>query len=131
MRDLENGTIEVARRDMLTKESRAIDFESPEEFAVGINVLLDEIQENLYDRALKFREENTFLVDTWDDFKEQIEKGGFIMAHWDGTAETEEAIKNETKATIRCIPLLSAEMAGKCVYSGEDSPKRVLFARAY
>ena len=131
MRDLENGTIEVARRDMLTKESRSIDFESPEEFAVGINVLLDEIQENLYDRALKFREENTFLVDTWDEFKEQIEKGGFIMAHWDGTAETEEAIKNETKATIRCIPLLSAEMAGKCVYSGEDSPKRVLFARAY
>lgn len=131
MRDLENGTIEVARRDTLTKESRAINFESPEEFAVEINILLDEIQENLYDRALKFREENTFLVNTWDEFKEQIEKGGFIMAHWDGTAETESAIKEETKATIRCIPLLSAEMAGKCVYSGKDSPKRVLFARAY
>jgi prolyl-tRNA synthetase len=131
MRDLENGAIEVARRDTLTKESRPIDFDSPEEFAGGINILLDEIQENLYDRALKFREENTFLVDTWDEFKEQIEKGGFIMAHWDGTAETEEAIKNETKATIRCIPLLSAEMAGKCVYSGKDSAKRVLFARAY
>jgi prolyl-tRNA synthetase len=131
MRDLDNGSIEVARRDTLTKESRPIDFDAPEEFAVGINILLDEIQENLYDRALKFREENTFLVDTWDEFKEQIEKGGFIMAHWDGTAETEEAIKNETKATIRCIPLLSAEMAGKCVYSGNESPKRVLFARAY
>ena len=131
LRDLENGAIEVARRDTLTKESRPIDFDSPEEFAAGINLLLDEIQENLYSRAMKFREENTFLVDTWDEFKEQIEKGGFIMAHWDGTAETEEAIKNETKATIRCIPLLSAEMAGKCVYSGKDSAKRVLFARAY
>jgi prolyl-tRNA synthetase len=131
MRDLENGAVEVARRDNLTKESRTINFESPEEFVIGIKVLLDEIQENLYDRAIKFREENTFLVDTWDDFKEQIEKGGFIMAHWDGTAETEAAIKDETKATIRCIPLLSAEEAGKCVYSGNDSPKRVLFARAY
>ena len=131
MRDLENGSVEVARRDNLTKESRPINFETPEEFVVGIKVLLDEIQENLYDRALKFREENTFLVDTWDEFKKQIEKGGFLMAHWDGTAETEAAIKEETKATIRCIPLLSAEMAGKCVYSGKDSPKRVLFARAY
>ena len=131
MRDIENGAIEVARRDTLTKESRGINFESPEEFVVGIKILLDEIQENLYDRALKFREENTFLVNTWEEFKEQIEKGGFLMAHWDGTAETEAAIKAETKATIRCIPLLSAEMAGKCVYSGNDSSKRVVFARAY
>ena len=131
MRDVENGTVEVARRDTLSKESRQINFETPEEFVVGIKILLDEIQENLYDRALKFREENTFLVNTWDEFKEQIEKGGFLMAHWDGTAETEAAIKEETKATIRCIPLLSAEMTGKCVYTGKESPKRVLFARAY
>ncbi len=126
MRDLENGTIEVARRDNLTKESMQI-----EGVVQHIKLLLDEIQENLYNRALRFREENTFLIDTWDDFKTQIEKGGFLMAHWDGTAETEAAIKEETKATIRCIPLLSAEMAGKCVYSGKDSAKRVVFARAY
>lgn len=126
MRDLENGTVEVARRDTLTKESKPL-----EGIADYVVALLDEIQANIYDKALKFREENTFTVDTWDEFKEQIEKGGFIMAHWDGTSETEEAIKNETKATIRCIPFNSAEMAGKCVYSGKDSAKRVVFARAY
>src|SRR5688572_9862914 len=131
MRDLESGAIEVARRDTLTKESRPVNFETPGEFVAGIKMLLDEIQENIYNKALKFREENTFLIDTWDDFKGQIEKGGFLMAHWDGTAETEEKIKEETKATIRCIPLLSAEHAGKCVYSGKESAKRVLFARAY
>lgn len=131
MRDLENGTVEVARRDTLTKESRTINFETPSEFVHGIRSLLDEIQASIYDRAHKFREVNTFLVDTWDEFKTQIEKGGFIMAHWDGTAETEAAIKEETKATIRCIPLLSSEQAGKCVYSGKESAKRVLFARAY
>lgn len=126
MRDLENGTIEVARRDTLTKESRSI-----EGIADYIESLLDEIQANIYQKALNFREENTFKVDTWDEFKEQIEKGGFISAHWDGTSETEEAIKNETKATIRCIPLDAAEESGKCVYSGKESNKRVLFARAY
>ncbi len=126
MRDLENGTVEVARRDNLTKESRPI-----EGIVQHVKLLLDEIQENIYNRALKFREENTFIVDTWDEFKAQIEKGGFIMAHWDGTAETEAKIKEETKATIRCIPLLSDEMAGKCVYSGNESAKRVVFARAY
>lgn len=130
-RDVENGTVEVARRDNLSKESKAIDFDAPDAFAIEIKRLLDEIQESIYDKALKFREENTFIVDTWDDFKEQIEKGGFIMAHWDGTAETEAKIKEETKATIRCIPLLSDEMAGKCIYSGKDSAKRVVFARAY
>ncbi len=126
MRDLENGTVEVARRDNLTKESQPI-----EGIVQHVKLLLDEIQENIYNRALKFREENTFIVDTWDDFKAQIEKGGFIMAHWDGTAETEAKIKEETKATIRCIPLLSDEMAGKCVYTGNESAKRVVFARAY
>lgn len=126
MRDLENGTVEVARRDTLTKESRSI-----EGIADYVANLLDEIQANIYQKALKFREENTFKVETWEEFKEQIEKGGFISAHWDGTAETEEKIKQETKATIRCIPLDAAEEEGKCIYSGEKSSKRVLFARAY
>ncbi|MFL6467103.1 MAG: proline--tRNA ligase, partial [Pyrinomonadaceae bacterium] len=96
-----------------------------------LKTLLDEIQQNIYDKALAFRESNTFPVGTWDEFKVQIEKGGFILAHWDGTAETEEKIKNETKATIRCIPLNSIEQSGQCVYSGKESAKRVLFARAY
>lgn len=126
MRDLENGTIEVARRDTLTKESRPIDG-----VAEHIRELLDEIQVAIYDRALQFRNANIFPVDTWDEFKEQIEKGGFISAHWDGTEETEAKIKEETKATIRCIPLNSIEEAGKCVYSGAESAKRVIFARAY
>ncbi|HVE59722.1 MAG TPA: proline--tRNA ligase [Pyrinomonadaceae bacterium] len=126
MRDLDNGTIEVARRDTLTKESRPI-----EGVADYIAELLDEIQAAIYEKALKFREENTFVVDTWNDFKAQIEKGGFVLAHWDGTAETEEAIKNETKATIRCIPFNSTEQAGTCVYSGKESAKRVVFAKAY
>jgi prolyl-tRNA synthetase len=96
-----------------------------------VKALLDEIQANIYQRALKFREDNTFRVDTWEQFKEQIERGGFILAHWDGTAETEEKIKDETKATIRCIPLDAPDEAGKCVYSGAPSNKRVIFARAY
>jgi prolyl-tRNA synthetase len=126
MRDLENGTVEVARRDTLTKESRPIDG-----IVDYIAELLDEIQANIYQKALKFREENTFKVETWDEFKVKIEEGGFLSAHWDGTAETEEKIKQETKATIRCIPLDAVEESGKCVYSGKESNKRVLFARAY
>jgi prolyl-tRNA synthetase len=126
MRDLENGTVEVARRDELSKESR------PLEGIVGhIKSLLDEIQANIYARAKKFREDNTFKVDTWDDFKSQIELGGFISAHWDGTGETEEKIKNETKATIRCIPLDAPDEDGKCVFTGAPSKRRVIFARAY
>jgi prolyl-tRNA synthetase len=126
MRDLESGNIEVARRDTLTKESR------PLEGVVGhIQALLEEIQVNIYQKAVKFREANTYLVDSWEDFKVQIEKGGFIMAHWDGTAETEEAIKNDTKATIRCIPLVGVAEPGNCVYSGKESARRVVFARAY
>jgi len=120
------GTIEVARRDTLTKESQPLDG-----VVEHVRALLDDIQANIYKRALAFREENTFTVDTWDEFKEQIEKGGFIMAHWDGTPETEEAIKTETKATIRCIPLVGIAEAGKCVYSGNESMRRVVFARAY
>ncbi len=126
MRDIENGTIEIARRDTLEKETREI-----EGIAEYIVELLDEIQQNIYDKALNFREENTFVVDDWEKFKKQIEDGGFVLAHWDGTAETEEKIKQETKATIRCIPLNSIEEAGKCVYSGETSAKRVVFAKAY
>jgi prolyl-tRNA synthetase len=126
MRDLEAGTIEVARRDNLTKESRPI-----EGLVDHVKTLLDEIQANIYERAMAFREANTFKVDTWDEFKDQIEKGGFILAHWDGTAETEEKIKDETKATIRCIPLDASQEDGKCVYSGEASTRRVIFARAY
>lgn len=126
MRDLENGTVEVARRDTLTKESQPLDG-----IVEHITALLDEIQTNIYQKALNFREENTFRVDTWDEFKEQIEKGGFISAHWDGASETEEKIKTETKATIRCIPLDAEEERGKCIYSGEPSNKRVIFARAY
>lgn len=126
MRDLENGTVEVARRDTLSKESRPV-----EGIVEYLSTLLDEIQANIYRKAMEFRETNTFNVDTWDEFKEQIEKGGFLMAHWDGTAETENKIKEETKATIRCIPLNSLEEAGKCVYTGKESGKRVVFARAY
>ncbi len=126
MRDLENNTVEIARRDTLSKES--VSFDGIDDKIVS---LLDEIQTNIYKRALSFREENTFRVDTWEDFKTQIEIGGFILAHWDGTDETEEAIKAETKATIRCIPLHAPEEEGKCVYSGNASNKRVVFAKAY
>jgi prolyl-tRNA synthetase len=126
-RDLENNTIEVARRDNLTKETIAADkvFEY-------VPALLTDIQNNIYNKALNFRKENTFYVDTWDEFLKVLDnQGGFIMAHWDGTAETEEKIKQETKATVRCIPLDSTEEQGKCVYSGKPSKRRVLFAISY
>jgi prolyl-tRNA synthetase len=126
LRDLENNQIEVARRDTLTKESHPIDG-----IAGYVADLLNEIQTSIYQKAFDFREQNTFLVDNWEDFKSQIEKGGFISAHWDGTEETEEAIKNETKATIRCIPLNAPPEEGKCVYSGKQSNKRVIYARSY
>lgn len=126
MRDLENGTVEVARRDQLSKESRPL-----EGIAQHIKNLLDEIQTSIYQKALKFRQENTHRVDTWEEFKTQIEKGGFISAHWDGTGETEDKIKEETKATIRCIPFDETEEEGKDVYSGKPSKQRVIFARAY
>jgi len=126
-RDMENNTLEVSRRDTLEKETKSQD--GIEEYIVS---LLDKIQDNIYHKALKFREENTFKVDTYDEFKEILEtKGGFVLAHWDGTAETEQRIKEETKATIRCIPLDAPEEEGKCIYSGKPSKKRVLFARAY
>ena len=126
-RDLENNTIEVARRDTLTKETISLD-----KILDHVPQLLDDIQKNIYAKALDFRKENTFYVDTWDEFLSILDnQGGFIMAHWDGTTETEEKIKEETKATIRCIPFDSPEEKGKCVYSGKPSNRRVLFARSY
>lgn len=126
-RDLENKTIEVARRDTLTKEVVPIDV-----IVQHIPKLLDDIQTNIYNKALNFRKENTFYIDNWSDFLEVINnQGGFIMAHWDGTVETEEKIKAETKATIRCIPFDAPEEEGKCVYSGKPSKRRVLFAVSY
>ncbi len=125
-RDLDNGTIEIARRDTLEKKTYKI-----EEAQDIIPNLLDDIQENIYNKALKFRESHTYRIDTWDDFRTQIEKGGFILAHWDGSEETEQKIKEETKATIRCIPFGNEKEEGKCVYSGKPSKQRVLFARSY
>ncbi len=126
-RDLENGTIEVARRD--TKEKRVMNMGAAVQ---EIPALLEDIQKNMYDRALKFRADHTTLVDTYDEFKKVLDgKGGFVLAHWDGTPETETRIKEETKATVRCIPLDSKEEAGACIYSGKPSRQRVLFARAY
>ena len=126
-RDLENGTVELARRD--TKEKKVL----PMDAVVNeMPALLEDIQKTIYNRALKFREENTTRVDSYDDMKRVLDdKGGFILAHWDGTAETEAAIKEETKATIRCIPLDAPAEDGKCVYSGKPSNQRVVFARAY
>lgn len=126
LRDLENGTIEVARRDTLTKESQPL-----AGIVEHVKNLLEEIQKSIYQKALNLRAENTFRVDSWEDFKTQIEKGGFILAHWDGTPETEEEIKAETKATIRCIPFDEAEETGADVFSGKPSNRRVVFARAY
>lgn len=126
-RDLQNGVAEVARRDTKEKASVALDG-----LASHIKNLLEEIQQNLYNRALAFREENTVEVDNWDEFVRLLdEKPGFLSAHWDGTAETEEAIKEKTKATIRCIPLNNAKEEGKCILTGKPSTQRVLFARAY
>lgn len=126
-RDLENGTVELARRD--TKEKQTVNIEGIESV---IENTLELIQDNIYKKAKDFRTENTFKIDTYEEFKTQLEKtGGFISAHWDGTAETEERIKEETKATIRCIPLDAEVEIGKCIYSGKPSNKRVLFAKAY
>ncbi|QIK58663.1 proline--tRNA ligase [Dysgonomonas sp. HDW5A] len=125
-RDLENNTIEVARRDTLTKETVSCD-----NLDLYIKNLLNDIQENIYKKAFDFRTASTINVDSYDEFKVKIEEGGFIMAHWDGTPETEEKIKNETKATIRCIPLEGDKTPGKCMVTGNPSAQRVVFARAY
>jgi prolyl-tRNA synthetase len=126
-RDIEQGTVEIARRDTLEKSVyQQIDIEHK------IKNLLSQIQDNLYQKALSFRELNTHNANSWEEFKDLIEnKGGFVLAHWDGTSETEEAIKNETKATIRCIPFNNPHEEGKCIFTGRPSNQRAIFARAY
>lgn len=126
-KDLQNGTVELARRDTLTKEIVSLDI-----LTNVVEGLMTEIQDTLFNKALNYRAEHTTKVDTFEEFKTVIEnKGGFVSAHWDGTAETEDKIKEITKATIRCIPLDALEEEGVCVYSGKPSLKRVLFAKAY
>lgn len=126
-KDLENGTFEVARRDNLSKEVVVAD-----KIVEYVNDLLEQIQKDLFDRALNYRNTHVTEVNNFEEFKEVLEgKGGFISAHWDGTAATEEKIKDLTKATIRCIPLDAVEEAGTCVFTGNPSTKRALFAKAY
>ena len=126
-KDLENGTFEVARRDLLSKEvvSEGLVIDH-------IENLLNDIQENLYTKAINYRAEHTIEVNSFEEFKEVLKsKGGFLLAHWDGTPETEEKIKDLTKATIRCIPMDQPDEEGVCVFTGKPSTKRVLFAKAY
>ena len=125
-RDLENGTVEIMRRDTLEKET--VGFNGIED---EIERLLSDIQGNLFKKALSFREKMTYTVDSYEEFKKKIEEGGFILAHWDGTPETEEKIKEETKATIRCIPFDGDTTPGKCMVTGKPSAQRVVFARSY
>ncbi len=127
LRDMENNVVEVARRD--TKEKNSMPLEG---LADNISTLLEDIQQNIYNKALAFRNENIREANSWDEFVKLLdEKGGFISAHWDGTPETEEKIKEQTKATIRCIPLDNKQEGGACILSGKPSTQRVLFARAY
>ena len=125
-RDMENGTIELARRD--TREKTSMPFEGIEDVIVDT---LEDIQKSIYQKAFDFRAANTFEVNSWEEFTAKIEDGGFLSAHWDGSSETEEKIKELTKATIRCIPLDAKEEAGKCILTGAPSSRRVIFARAY
>jgi prolyl-tRNA synthetase len=126
-RDLENKTVELARRDTLTKE-----FAKQDGIALKVRDLLKEIQDNLFQKALSFRDNHTTKVNTFDEFKDILEnKAGFISAHWDGTIETENEIKKLTKATIRCIPLHAENEEGKCILTGKPSKQRVIFAKAY
>ena len=127
-RDLENRTAEVVRRDTLEKE-----FVGWDSLVEHVAALMEQIQQNIYKKALDFRNANTYKVDSWDEFKQKIEEGGFLLCHWDGTKETEAKIQEETKATIRCIPIDSfvCEEEGKCVYSGKPSKRRVIFAKSY
>lgn len=126
-RDLENNTVEIARRDTLEKKTYPVD-----QIIETVVTLLEDIQTNIFNKALEYRASHTFTTDSYDEFKQILdEKGGFILAHWDGTSETELLIKEETKATIRCIPFDAPEEAGKCIRTGKPSNKRVVFARAY
>jgi len=127
LRDLDNQVVELARRD--TKEKASVPMEG---LASHISQLLETIQQAMFDKALAYRNQHITRVDTWEEFERTLsEKGGFISAHWDGTAATEEAIKEKTKATIRCIPLNNAPEEGKCILTGAPSHQRVLFAMAY
>lgn len=126
-RDLENGTVEIARRDTLEKQVVALD--GVDSFIVD---LLDQIQANIYSKALNYRQEHTSVANSYDEFKAILDgKGGFVLAHWDGTGETETRVKEETKATIRCIPLDTVDEDGVCIFTGNPSKRRVLFARSY
>jgi prolyl-tRNA synthetase len=126
-RDLGNGTVEIARRD--TKEKTVVPLDKA---AAHVHELMDVIQKNLFDKAKKFMDDNTHQADSYEQFKDILEnKTGFVYAHWDGTEETEQKIKEETKATIRNIPLNNPQEEGKCIYSGKPSKERVLFAKAY
>jgi len=126
-RDMENGTVELARRD--TREKQTV---LQDGLDIYIAQLLEEIQENIYNKALNYRTEHITEANSYDELKELLDsKGGFIAAHWDGTPETEQKIKEETKATIRCVPLDNKLEDGVCIYSGKPSKQRVLFARAY
>jgi len=126
MRDLENGTIEIARRDTLTKETREL-----QGLGQYIMNLLDDIQANMFQKAKAARDSRIYEVDSYDEFKARIEDGGFFLCHWDGTSETEERIKEETKATIRCVPLEGDKTPGKCMVTGKPSAQRVIIAKAY
>ena len=126
-RDVENNTIEIARRDTLEKQVISSD-----QLIHVVPELLEDIQSNIFKKALDFRIKNTHRVDTYEAFKKVIEeKGGFVLAHWDGSSETEEKIKEETKATIRCIPLEGEKEEGVCMVTGKKSERRVIFAKAY
>lgn len=125
-RDIENGTVEVARRDTLTKETVSI-----ENIETYVADLLEKIQKNIFEKAVNYRASVTREVNSYDEFKVEIEKGGFLLCHWDGTPETEEKIKEDTKATIRCIPLDGDKTPGVCMVTGKPSQQRVVFARAY
>jgi prolyl-tRNA synthetase len=127
LRDLENNVVEIARRD--TKEKKTVSIDGLGEY---IKNLLEEIQQYIFNKALNFRDENIRKANSWDEFVQLLdEKAGFVAAHWDGTGDTEEKIKELTKATIRCIPLNNEQEAGKCILTGNASTQRVLFARAY
>jgi len=125
-RDLSNGTIEVFRRD--TMEKQTVNIDGVDEY---VYKLMDEIQKNIYQKALNYRESHTYKADTYEEFKAALDKGGFVLAPWDGTAETEARIKEETKATIRCIPLNNPLEDGVDMLTGKPSKQRVVFARAY
>ena len=125
-RDIENGTVELMRRDTLKKEVLPL-----AGIADHINTLLEDIQQNIFDKALKMRNEHTYICDSYDEFKERVADGGFFLCHWDGTTETEERIKEETKATIRCIPLDGDDTPGVCMVTGKPSKRRVIIARNY